>query len=211
MALEQQDKTEIGTMITTALKPVTDSLAKLGETVSKAPTVEALTKTVTDALAPKLTELEGKIAAGPTAPEKKEAPKDDKGNEIPAHILKLTEAVDKLGERFSKIDGEMTSQAEDRRVRELIKTYCTENKLPGLLSNERVFNRLVAMKPKDAAGLKECIEGEKTYLSSIGVNVEKWGAEPDAEGAKDSKGNPTGKFDEPAEVERIKNLPRGAV
>jgi len=169
--------------------------------------VEALTKTVTDALAPKLTELEGKIAAKPAEPKKD----DPKPEDAPAWAKPVLATIGELKEQVGKLNGDATAQVEDRRVRALVTATLTEKKLPGLLKNERVFERLVNAKPKDAEALMKIVDGEREYAKSIGVNVEKWGAEPDAEGAKDANGNPTGKFDEQAEIEKVKALPRGGI
>ncbi len=137
-------------------------------------------------------------------------PKDDPDDKLDegARAMKamLDEAIKPLTERLEAIDAKETETKEQSEVTKRVRKYL-EAKRPGLVKDEKfaaVLDRIVAARPKDDDAVASHLKRELEYLSIGGVDVEKLGVEPEAEGARET-GDGSGKTKEEA-LERIRKF-----
>lgn len=152
----------VGAALTTQVET---AVAGVGETVKTQ---------VTEALKPVATQIEElKKAPAPTPPKPGDKPEPD----MPAWAKGLVEKIDGIAT-------ERAAEKEQATVAGSVKGYLDKH-LPNLGDARAVIERrLVAMKPKDEAAIKQAVTELREEYKLAGVDVKKFDADPAGEGAR---------------------------
>ncbi|MCL4221037.1 MAG: hypothetical protein KJZ65_06680 [Phycisphaerales bacterium] len=179
----------VGAALTTQVET---AVAGVGETVKT---------TLTESLKPITTQIEEikKTAPAPGAPTPKPGEKPAPGDDMPAWAKGLVDSVTALA-------NERAAEKEQVTVAGSVKAYLDKH-LPNLGDARAVIERrLVALKPKDEAAIKQAVTDLREEYRVAGVDVKKFDADPKGEGAKDQ---PKDDSPEAVEAKKIKALREG--